>query len=121
MSTNRKTLAIMALAAGLAGLTGGALASGNVENGKKVATEHNCASCHGVNLNKPIDPTYPKLAGQHYDYLVQALRAYQIENSPLVGRQNAIMKAQTQPLKHSEIDDLAAYISSLPGDLVLEK
>ncbi len=25
----------------------------------------NCASCHGENFNKPIDPSYPKLAGQH--------------------------------------------------------
>ena len=37
----------------------------------------NCASCHGANLSKPIDPSYPKLAGQHADYLYVALKAYQ--------------------------------------------
>ena len=51
----------------------------------------NCASCHGANLNKPIDPSYPKLAGQHADYLYVALKAYQIEKNPQVGRGNAIM------------------------------
>src|ERR1700712_1877365 len=29
----------------------------------------NCASCHGANFSTPIDPTYPKIAGQHADYL----------------------------------------------------
>src|SRR5207244_9192260 len=28
-----------------------------------------CASFHGSNLSKPIDPSYPKIAGQHGDYL----------------------------------------------------
>jgi cytochrome c553 len=28
-----------------------------------------CASCHGANYSKPISPAYPKLAGQHADYL----------------------------------------------------
>ena len=33
-----------------------------------------CAACHGPDGNKPSDPTQPVLAGQHYDYLVRALR-----------------------------------------------
>ena len=32
-------------------------------------TKGACASCHGANFTKPIDPAYPKLAGQHADYL----------------------------------------------------
>jgi cytochrome c553 len=28
-----------------------------------------CVSCHGENFAKPIDPSYPKIAGQHADYL----------------------------------------------------
>ena len=39
----------------------------------------------------PIDPSYPKLAGQHADYLFVALKAYQTDHNPLIGRNNAIM------------------------------
>ena len=77
----------------------------------------NCASCHGETLNKPIDPSYPKLAGQHADYLYVALKAYQTENNPQVGRGNAIMAGMAKPFSHAELKQLATYIASLPGDL----
>ncbi|MCD6077446.1 MAG: cytochrome-like protein [Ramlibacter sp.] len=35
-----------------------------------------CASCHGANMSKPIDPSYPKIAGQYADYLFVALKSY---------------------------------------------
>ena len=77
----------------------------------------NCISCHGDNFSKPIDPAYPKLAGQHADYLVAALKAYQTDHNPLVGRNNAIMMGMARPLTHPEINAIAAYLGSLPGDL----
>jgi cytochrome c553 len=76
-----------------------------------------CASCHGANFNKPIDGTYPKLAGQHADYLYVALKAYQTEANPYLGRNNAIMIGQAKQYKHSELRAIAQYISSLPGEL----
>jgi cytochrome c553 len=76
-----------------------------------------CASCHGANFNKPIDGTYPKLAGQHADYLYVALKAYQTEANPYLGRSNAIMIGQAKQYKHSELRAIAQYISSLPGEL----
>jgi cytochrome c553 len=54
-------------------------------------TKGNCVSCHGSNFSAPIDPSYPKLAGQHADYLFVALKAYQTDHNPLMGRNNAIM------------------------------
>ena len=77
----------------------------------------NCASCHGENLNKPIDPSYPKLAGQHADYLFVALKAYQTEGNPQVGRGNAIMAGMAKPFSHAELKQMASYIASLPTDL----
>ncbi|KNZ33499.1 MAG: cytochrome C [Methylibium sp. NZG] len=77
----------------------------------------NCASCHGENMNKPIDPGYPKLAGQHADYLFVALKAYQIDNNPQVGRSNAIMVGMARPFTRAELKLMADYIGSLPGDL----
>ncbi|CAG4886796.1 c-type cytochrome [Paraburkholderia gardini] len=94
----------------------------DASNGKVLADAHNCAACHGVNLNKPVSPEYPKLAGQHADYIYWALRQYQMgTDNPHLGRNNAIMKAQVQSLSQSDMKDLAAYIQSLDGDLVQKK
>lgn len=80
-------------------------------------TKGNCAACHGADLNKPIDASYPKLAGQHADYLYVALKAYQTERNPQIGRANAIMGTQAKLFTHSELKQLAAYVATLPGDL----
>ena len=76
-----------------------------------------CASCHGENLSKPIDPGYPKLAGQHADYLFVALKAYQTEKNPQVGRSNPVMMGMAKPFTQKELKALSAYIASMPGDL----
>ncbi|MET0517801.1 MAG: c-type cytochrome [Burkholderiaceae bacterium] len=76
-----------------------------------------CASCHGVNFSKPIDGAYPKLAGQHADYLYVALKSYQIEGNPQVGRGNAIMAGQVKQFSHAQLKQIAAYLSSLPGEV----
>ncbi len=98
-----------------------ALAAGNIEAGKKAAEKYACFSCHGKDYNTPIDPVYPKLAGQHQDYLVTALTAYKRGADGANGRSNAIMGAQVKPLSRQDIQDIAAYLHSLPGSLVLRK
>ncbi|MEO7337265.1 MAG: c-type cytochrome [Caldimonas sp.] len=83
----------------------------------KLLAQANCASCHGANFSTPIDPAYPKLAGQHADYLYVALKAYQTDKNPQVGRSNPIMMGMARPFTHVELKTLSAYLSSLPGDL----
>ena len=96
-------------------LAGAAFASGaqaaDVEKGRAKA-EQVCAACHGKDGNTPVDPSYPKLAGQHADYLYESLRAYKTET-----RKNAIMGGIAKPLTSAEMRDLAAYYASLPGQL----
>lgn len=77
----------------------------------------NCVACHGTNFSKPIDPSYPKLAGQHADYLFVALKAYKTENNPTVGRGNAIMGGMAKLYTNAELKLLANYVSSLKGEL----
>jgi cytochrome c553 len=77
----------------------------------------NCASCHGADFSKPIDPSYPKLGGQHADYLFVALKAYKVENNPKVGRGNAIMGAMAKQYTNTELKQLASYLASVEGDL----
>lgn len=76
-----------------------------------------CASCHGANLSKPIDPSYPKIAGQYADYLFVALKAYKQENNPAVGRNNGVMGAIAKQFSNAELKALANYIHSLQGEL----
>ena len=85
-------------------------ARGNPEEGaKKSAT---CKACHGEGGAKPIQPDYPVLAGQHYDYIVAALTQYKAGK-----RKNASMNGFAAALKPEDIRDLAAYFSSQPSDL----
>lgn len=100
----------------------------SIEKGKTLVEKGNCASCHGAGLNAPIAPAYPKLAGQPADYLYYALHAYQVgAGNPKYGRVNAIMASQVQgtpdvkAYSQQDLKDIAAYISSLPGTLVVKK
>ena len=87
------------------------------EQVKALLAKANCSSCHGANFSKPIDPSYPKLAGQHADYLYVALKAYTVEKNPKVGRNNAIMASMAKQYTHAELKQLASYLSSLDGNL----
>jgi cytochrome c553 len=100
----------------------------SIDKGKTLVEKGNCASCHGAGLNAPVSPAYPKLAGQPADYLYYALRAYQVGASNAnYGRVNAIMAAQVKgtpdvnDYSQQDLKDIAAYISSLPGTLVIKK
>jgi cytochrome c553 len=98
-----------------------AFAGGDIAAGKAAVEKANCAACHGKDFKTPIDPSYPKLAGQHQDYLAHALIAYQRGGDAPNGRANAIMGGQAKPLSHTDIQNIAAYLHSLPGPLVVSK
>ena len=68
-----------------------------------------CAACHGADGNSAT-PDFPRLAGQHYDYLVKALSDYKAGE-----RKNAIMAPQAANLSKRDIEDLAAYFSGQSG------
>jgi cytochrome c553 len=82
----------------------------NVVAGKAKAKEV-CASCHGEDGNSP-NADYPKLAGQHRDYLAKALRDYKSGQ-----RKNPIMAGFASALSKEDIENLAAYFASQPAVL----
>lgn len=82
-------------------------ASGNAEAGKAKSTA--CAACHGADGNSNT-PMFPKLAGQHRDYLYHSLKAYKTGK-----RKNPIMAGQVQNLSVADMEDLAAYYSKQKG------
>ncbi|TAN55629.1 MAG: cytochrome c [Betaproteobacteria bacterium] len=107
---------LAALAAvALCGPAPAASAKGNAENGKAKAAQV-CAACHGADGAKPSAPDQPILAGQHYDYLVQALGDYRSGK-----RNNAIMKGFAATLSKKDIEDLAAWFSSQKSTLHFQR
>ena len=76
-----------------------------------------CFSCHGDGFAKPIDPSYPKVAGQYSDYVFRALQSYKTENNPLIGRSNGVMAGIAKQFKNDELQQLAKYIGSLDSEM----
>ena len=76
-----------------------------------------CVSCHGDNFSKPIDPSYPKIAGQHADYLFVALKSYKTEGTATWGRANGVMGGVAKQFSNNELKALAGYVASLDSEL----
>jgi cytochrome c553 len=75
-----------------------------------------CGACHGVNglgVDAPMSPKPPILAGQHVDYLEQALTTYHNGR-----RKNVVMAGMAQLLATDEdIKIAAAYFAGQPSAL----
>lgn len=67
-----------------------------------------CAGCHGADGNS-VNPAWPKLAGQHPDYIVKQLKAFKSG-----ARQDPVMAPMAMPLSDQDMEDLAAYFSAQP-------
>jgi len=106
--TNALRHAALAAAIALATTTGARAA--DLTAGKAKAAEV-CAACHAADGNSP-SPDFPKLAGQHPDYLAQALRDYKLGR-----RKNPIMAGFANALTQQDIDNLSAYYSQQPAVL----
>jgi len=76
-----------------------------------------CISCHGDNFNKPVDPSYPKIAGQHKDYLFVALKSYKVENQATWGRSNGVMGGIAKQFTNAELKALSAYIAAQESEM----
>ena len=68
-----------------------------------------CSACHGNDGNSPI-PLYPKIAGQHEDYLYHSLLSYKAGK-----RTNPIMNGIILTLDESSMKILSRYFAGQPG------
>jgi len=109
-----KVLLAAALFPVLFALAGLAHAADNAAIEKKA--KEVCAACHGPDGNTPTGPDFPRLAGQHYDYLLHSLKGYKSG-----ARKNAIMGPQAQALTREEMEGLAAYFARQSGTLVTKR
>ncbi len=81
--------------------------AGDAARGKEISVA--CAACHGADGNSQA-PDFPKIAGQHEDYLYHSLADYKSGK-----RKNVIMQGQVANLSTRDLADLAAYFASQTG------
>ena len=107
-SRPRSIAGLLLLCAALLGSS--ASHAGDPEAGAQKA--YTCLGCHGVKHYVNTYPTYhvPKIAGQHEEYIITALKAYRGKT-----RAHASMQANAGLLTDTDIEDIAAYFASLAG------
>jgi len=86
-------------------VTANASLAGDVAAGKSRAAS--CSGCHGAN-GISANPLWPNLAGQKEAYLVKQLKAFRDGT-----RSDPMMTPMAKPLSGADIENLAAYFSSL--------
>jgi len=108
---------VLSLAVGLT-LSGAAWAAGDAKSAEKPDLKRGqelagqiCAACHGGDGNSPL-PENPKLASQHYEYLVKQLKNFKSVDGKPAERVNAIMAGFAAQLTDKDINAVAAFYAS---------
>jgi cytochrome c553 len=96
------------VAAYLASIGGDTVAAGGSQN-VSFEKAQACTACHGNN-GVSVNAMWPTLAGQHEDYLVQALSGYRDGS-----RVDPVMSAQAALIAEEDVALLAKYFASLDG------
>ncbi len=81
-------------------------------SGEEVSTQ--CVACHGTDGNSPT-PNFPRLAGQHADYMFHTLISYKNGD-----RKNAIMAGIVAALSEQEMKNVAAFFAGQQGLSVVD-
>ena len=96
------------VAAYLASIGGDTVAAGGTE-GASFDKAAACTACHGQN-GISVNAAWPTLAGQHEDYLLNALKQYRKGT-----RGDPVMGAQAGLIAEEDVARLARYFSRLDG------
>ncbi|HKI97947.1 MAG TPA: cytochrome c [bacterium] len=83
------------------------------QSGKALFNQKGCAACHGPGGAKPLQPAYPKLAGQNADYIVVQLKAFKTQQRK--SGQSALMWGMAAQLNDKEMTAIAKYLASEKG------
>ncbi len=77
------------------------------------AISESCAACHEGDGRSAGYRLYPRIAGQHYDYLVTAIKEFRSKERRQTMALHMMWDA-TGKLSDQDIHDLAAFYSGLP-------
>jgi len=95
----------VACMAGMLVILGSVVHAGDINAGKAISAS--CAGCHGAQ-GISSNPLWPNLAGQQAGYLVKQLVAFRDGS-----RSDPMMTLMARPLTDTDIQNLAAWYSSL--------
>ena len=103
-----RSMLTVVLMAGFVCFASSAFAKGDPANGK--IEVYTCHGCHGITGYQSMNPEYhvPRIAGQNEQYIIDALNEYRSG-----ARKFPTMNAQAHSLTEQQIEDIAAYLSSL--------
>lgn len=80
------------------------------EHGDTTASVPACVACHGAHAEG--NQLFPRLAGQHADYVVNQLKVFQRTDQRPDG---TVMKGVSHSLTEQNMKDVALYLESLPN------
>ena len=103
-----RSVLTVALMTGLVCVASAAFAKGDPAKGRLEV--YSCHGCHGIDGYESVYPSYhvPKIAGQNEQYIIDALNEYKSG-----ARKYPTMNAQANSLTEEQIENIAAYLSSL--------
>ena len=93
-----------------AGLGSPVAAEDAASDGAKLFQTKVCLSCHGADARTPIQPLYPKIAGQNADYTYNQLR--DIKSGARSGGQTVVMKGIMAMVNDEEMRTIADWLST---------
>jgi cytochrome c len=105
----KSTLLLLGAATASMVLSAGAQA----QDGAALYAQKTCIACHGVGGNKPILPTYPKIAGQNAEYLYNQM--VDIKSGARNNGQTAAMKGVMHLVNEGEMKVISEWLATLPG------
>ncbi len=103
-----KMIKTVILSAGVAGmLMGASIASADAA----LYAAKLCQTCHGADAKTPIQPTYPKLAGQNSAYCQAQVK--DIKSGARANGMTAAMKALVMTLTDDDTAKICDYVAGL--------
>jgi len=81
------------------------------QDGAALYKSKTCFTCHGKDGKTPIMPSYPYIAGQNREYVLQQLM--DIKSGARSNGQSAAMKGVMGLVSQEEMEALADYISTM--------
>jgi cytochrome c len=81
------------------------------DEGADLYTAKTCSTCHGADAKTPIMSTYPKIAGQNKDYIIQQMT--DIKSGARSNGQSIAMKSIMAQVSDEDIAKIAAYVAGL--------
>ncbi len=100
------------LAALVAGLAVASVGSAQTLTGEELYNQRTCFTCHGKDGKTPILPSYPLIAGQNFEYVLQQMK--DIKSGARSNANSPSMQGIMHLVNDDEMKLLAEYISKLP-------